>query len=325
MKRGKARLTVVICLLGLLAGNIHSLAQERERAVAKAMADVTDNRSKFSGSRYAFGKVVKGEPYSAKAVTESIQTLADGNQVIFKNETSIYRDSEGRTRLDQRVETIGTWNVTGVPLQMTLINDPVAGYSYNLDPRAKTAYKSAAAEETISAIAKELAQAKANEKKQKNEALPPELRVRSSDSSGSDPVMEARATQKAKTDEARKDVADPNQNKKAESLGRQIIEGVEAEGRRYTFTIPAGQIGNPLPIEIIDEQWYSQKLQVVLMSKHYDPRSGEVNYRVTSIDRNEPDRSLFEVPAGYKIVVNAPDFKIQMHQSEALKKRQGDF
>jgi TonB family protein len=36
--------------------------------------------------------------------------------------------------------------------------------------------------------------------------------------------------------------------RKTESLGKQIIEGIEAEGTRSTLTIAAGEIGNRLPI-----------------------------------------------------------------------------
>jgi hypothetical protein len=35
------------------------------------------------------------------------------------------------------------------------------------------------------------------------------------------------------------------------------------------------------------------------MSRHSDPRSGEIVYRLTNINRAEPDHSLFEVPANY--------------------------
>ena len=41
------------------------------------------------------GKVVKGAPYSAQAVTETTQTLGDGNRIINKSTATIYRDSEG--------------------------------------------------------------------------------------------------------------------------------------------------------------------------------------------------------------------------------------
>ena len=88
---------------------------------------------------------------------------------------------------------------------------------------------------------------------------------------------------------------------KTESLGKQTIEGVEAEGTRNTTTIPAGEIGNERPIEIVFERWYSPELQTVVMTRHADPRVGETVYRLTNISRDEPPRSLFEVPADYSV------------------------
>jgi hypothetical protein len=38
------------------------------------------------------------------------------------------------------------------------------------------------------------------------------------------------------------------------------------------------------------------------MSKHNDPRFGEQTYRLTNINRSEPDPSLFNPPNGYKLV-----------------------
>jgi hypothetical protein len=83
------------------------------------------------------------------------------------------------------------------------------------------------------------------------------------------------------------------------SLGTQTIGGVSAEGTRYTRTIPAGQIGNEKPIEIVTERWYSPDLQTVVMFKHSDPRSGETVFQLTNIQRQEPDASLFLVPSDY--------------------------
>lgn len=88
---------------------------------------------------------------------------------------------------------------------------------------------------------------------------------------------------------------------KSESLGTQTIEGVQAEGTRRTFTIPAGKFGNDQPIQIVSESWYSAELQTIVMSKHSDPRMGEHTYRLTSINRGEPAKSLFEVPADYTV------------------------
>ncbi|HEV8486001.1 MAG TPA: hypothetical protein VGV87_20830 [Blastocatellia bacterium] len=88
---------------------------------------------------------------------------------------------------------------------------------------------------------------------------------------------------------------------RTESLGKQTFEGVEAEGTRSTLTIAAGQIGNDRPIEIVSERWYSSALDVVVFSKHSDPRMGEHIYRLTNINRAEPARSLFELPADYTV------------------------
>ncbi|MFL6213747.1 MAG: hypothetical protein ACJ74J_07590 [Blastocatellia bacterium] len=88
---------------------------------------------------------------------------------------------------------------------------------------------------------------------------------------------------------------------KTDSLGKQLIEGVEAEGTRSVITIPAGQFGNDSAVEVVSERWYSAELQTVVMSKHSDPRMGEHVYRLTNIKRDEPARSLFEVPGDYQV------------------------
>ena len=44
------------------------------------------------------GKVVKGMPYSAEIATESVQTLGDGNRIVHRSTSRVYRDSEGRVR-----------------------------------------------------------------------------------------------------------------------------------------------------------------------------------------------------------------------------------
>jgi hypothetical protein len=90
-------------------------------------------------------------------------------------------------------------------------------------------------------------------------------------------------------------------NRTVEDLGTQTIEGVEAQGTRTTITIPAGSIGNEKPIQIVSEHWYSPALQVVVLSKHSDPRQGDNVYRLTNINRNEPAAALFTVPSDYTV------------------------
>src|SRR5262245_14469891 len=148
MKRKLTRPLIISCLL--VVGSLNSVAQEKkprpdeskfQKPVPVELKVPTDGTFKVLAPKFAFGKVVKGAPYSATATTETIQTLSDGNQIIRKNESKLYRDSEGRTRIEQTLETIGKWAADGEAQQNIFINDPVAGVSYSLDPRARAAYK----------------------------------------------------------------------------------------------------------------------------------------------------------------------------------------
>ena len=88
---------------------------------------------------------------------------------------------------------------------------------------------------------------------------------------------------------------------KSESLGTKTIDGVSAEGTRVTFEIPAGQIGNDKPMQVISERWFSNELQVVVLSRHLDPLSGEHVFRLVNIKRSEPASDLFTIPNGFKV------------------------
>jgi hypothetical protein len=81
-----------------------------------------------------------------------------------------------------------------------------------------------------------------------------------------------------------------------------VVEGVMADGKRVTTVLPAGAIGNQQPITVLTEQWFSPDLEILVMTRHSDPRSGDTTYTVTNIVRAEPQGSLFDVPADYTIV-----------------------
>src|SRR5205809_5699482 len=85
-------------------------------------------------------KLVKGAPYSGQAVTETTQTLGDGNRIVNQNSARVYRDSEGRTRREEAIGAIGPLANGQVP-QAIFINDPVAGVSYMLEPNSHVARK----------------------------------------------------------------------------------------------------------------------------------------------------------------------------------------
>ncbi|MEZ5396667.1 MAG: hypothetical protein R2724_28295 [Bryobacterales bacterium] len=66
-------------------------------------------------------------------------------------------------------------------------------------------------------------------------------------------------------------------NRQGRRPGLRMIEGVEATGRAPR-TIPAGEIGNERPIEVVFERWHSDELGLDVMTKRKDPRAAETTY-----------------------------------------------
>jgi hypothetical protein len=80
------------------------------------------------------GPVVKGEPYSAEATTELIQTFADGNRIVRRTSALLYRDSRGRTRREVAVGDVAGIVVAGSPLRIITIHDPDLRTTHVFDP-----------------------------------------------------------------------------------------------------------------------------------------------------------------------------------------------
>lgn len=243
----------------------------------------------FVSSEMSFqNKIVKGAPYSAEAVTEHVQTLADGNRIVRKSSSLMYRDADGRTRREQTLSAVGPWATEDAP-QVTFINDPVAGVNYVLRPKDHSAQKF-----SIGGMSEGLASRHSEEEEH---------------------VVKLRA----KTAEgSRAGRTGGRHEPKVESLGKQEFDGVVAEGTRTTLTIPAGEVGNELPMDIVSEVWYSPELQLVVSSKQTDPRFGESSFRMININRSAPARSLFEVPSDYT-VKDVPIRAMRMRKPEENK------
>src|SRR4029077_1952421 len=79
----------------------------------------------------------------------------------------------------------------------------------------------------------------------------------------------------------------------SESLGTQMIEGLNAEGTRRTTTWAVGSIGNDREIVVTNENWFSKQLQVEVLTTTSDPRSGDSTTKLTNISLVEPDPTLF--------------------------------
>lgn len=86
-----------------------------------------------------------------------------------------------------------------------------------------------------------------------------------------------------------------------ESLGNDVMDGINVVGTRETVTINPGVVGNSQALSITREFWYSPELQVNLAVTRKDPREGTQVIRLHEITRSEPDPNMFKVPEGYVV------------------------
>lgn len=207
------------------------------------------------------GKTVTGAPFTATAVGQTDRTLADGTKISQTVQSNLYRDAQGRVRREVTLPA-GSAAAKGTPKSLVVIHDPVAGTGYFLDTTKKIAH-----------------------------AMP--QRTKDQGHAGPD-------TDESTAGGPHRGPGD-NANVVKESLGTQTINGVAADGTRYTRTIPAGRMGNDKALTIVREEWYSPDLQMVVQSKRADPFVGETTYNVTNIQRTAPSPALFTVPSDYTV------------------------
>jgi hypothetical protein len=276
----------------LLATAIHMRAQEPPDRLAYASPPIN---IEFMSDPIAFDtEPVTGAPYSADAVTDVIQTLSDGNRIVRRNKAEISRDSSGRTRREQGFAVFGPL-INGPDAdhaRSVQITDPASGATILLDLRSKTAHKMPAPPRIL--LRNKIAAINGTAAVEPAETINVqkfEITVPGPETRGG--VMFNRVEAIAGV-RAEKPVT--------ESLGTQFMEGIVVEGTRTTVTIPAGQIGNELPIHIVSERWYSPDLKVLVLSRQSDPRFGETTYRLTNLTRAEPPARLFEIPADFTVI-----------------------
>jgi len=292
-------------------------------------------------SEIAASSTIKNSPFSADAISESVQTLSDGNRIVRSSTSKLYRNSEGRFRREMTSGSGGMLGSLYTYGQGVTLLDPVGGFRYMIDPNLKTTrqmiYKphnevrivttpSGKSVESVIVEGKLREEIKAG---QGTAAMTDKLREEIKAVVATAPVAAARAITGQVMTEALTGVGmaysmgsgHSKWETRTEELGVQNIEGVDAEGSRTITTIPAGAIGNERPIEITYEKWYSRDLQLVVMSKHNDPRFGEQTFRLTNIVRSEPDPSLFTPPQGYKLITEpAGTYKISARNAAMVEK-----
>jgi hypothetical protein len=262
-------------------------AAPRDRSGARRPGPPLQTFSIMSVEPFETAQPVLRAPYTAEAVTEVTQDLADGNRIVNRTSATIARDSRGRVRREHQAVFVGPIVADRVAPLVT-ITDPAAGRHLTLDEERRVAFL-----------------------------------VRTPQSVGGTFEFAAPVTAGVPVPFTATLTAAPSFTIAAEPplpggqigiaaappvttrLGDRLIEGVRATGTRTVTTIPAGQIGNQLPIDVVNERWYSPDLQVVIASRRADPRFGETLYRLINIVRAEPPADLFEVPPGF--LVESPD------------------
>jgi len=98
----------------------------------------------------------------------------------------------------------------------------------------------------------------------------------------------------------------PNPYLQVQDLGVDSMDGIEVHGYRKTITIPAMASGIGHRLVVTDEYWYSEELHINILTKHNDPRTGNLTVAVTQVNRNEPGVDLFAIPPDYKVVDMTP-------------------
>ena len=286
-----------------------SLAIMLAATAAFAQDEVARKQAVEIAARVPLENAIKGAPYSAETIVEGVQALADGNRIVRKTTGRVYRDTEGRTRREE--------DGPGGRVSISIV-DPVGAYSYSLDPDNKIAWRSPTG--TVAAIMDKLKLERQLVEQQKSAEEVQRRKVGSEDN----PSASAAAAEKEKAAAAgeirrREGGGGGGAPASGEVMVRargnvgvaympapgpiehKVIEGIAVDGRKTTTTIPAGKVGNEQPLTIVSEEWRSPELNVLVLTRHSDPRTGDSSYRLTNIIRAEPDHSLFMVPPDYEI------------------------
>jgi hypothetical protein len=238
-------------------------------------------------------KIVTGQPYSAEIVSESVQTLADGNRIVLRSTGRVYRDTQGRVRREE--------DRPSGPPSISIV-DPTRGVTVVLDQGSRTARETAnvAVFKKIIDNYAEVMKVEAAKRAAENrtaENPPQDAQLRKAEAAAELRTLEVVLSGGRATGFVRKS----GEEAVDEKLPDRMIEGVWAAGVRRTTTIAKGAIGNEQPIKVVSEEWTSPELQVLVLTDRTDPRAGRSTYRLLRIGLNEPDPSLFQVPPDYTL------------------------
>jgi hypothetical protein len=269
--------------LGAIGGGIGAGQFIGPGGMTSSRSDGQSQTFTYSFPKGATVFAVTGAPYAGRMSSQTIRTLANGTHLTQQSfdQPMTYRDTMGRTRTElERMRmpdlpaAAAAANLQPQIMRLAEISDPVAGYRIILDPVHQIAHRVAI-------------QARQNQA--------PNAQVAAARMAAN--PMPARTMENGST-------------MKNESLGTQTIFGVTAIGQRNTTTYPVGTYqGNDQPVTQVNENWRSVQYGLVLRSLNSGP-NGDTTQTMKDFSIDEPDPSLFQVPAGYQIVDETGEFTI---------------
>jgi len=201
--------------------------------------------------------------------------MEDGTQTttLFTGATT-YRDSRGRVRTEQPLSDPGGVK-TSDDLAFIEIRDPVAGCVYFLD--------------TVNRIAH---------------------RVKAHFNVGTWAVSHTGLVAAVSSSDRYREGTSTSPNGTtyiSESLGTKDMFGLTATGHRTTSVPPASEPGN----RALEETWRDADMGIELVRSTTRPDRVDT-ITMKDYSRAEPDRSLFLIPKGYRIVNESGSFKITL-------------
>jgi hypothetical protein len=233
----------------------------------------------------------QGAPYSAKSTATWVEQRSDGSVVAHTKETLLYRDAEGRTRIeitqdkqimkyDDRQGNTHTMDVTrmyGGDQHHITVEDPVEGKTFYWTIDEESAKKHVIV----------------NRRAPRPPTNPTQTTPAQSGPQEKDPDTIK---------------VSPFARNHVETLGAQTVNGLYAEGYRATTLLRDPRTGTDMTATT--EEWLSPDLKIVVRKIFTDPRSSNENLpqvavnriEVTNVVRLDPDPELFKLPKEYEVV-----------------------
>jgi hypothetical protein len=205
-------------------------------------------------------------PYTAEYKTTHVKTLADGSTITQESSEVVAVDSQGRR---MTATTTTPLNGDQTPKTRVMVFDPGTHTSSSCTVPGRQA--------TVTAM-----------------PAPGAPRTPCSTST----ISAARIPQEIKMQAERL-------RPTMEDLGTDTILGIEARGRRTTYTTPAGAIGNNEPLMRTSDVWTAVTPGLRGLSVrdvNNDPQMGTTTRELVNFAQAEPDAAVFQPPSGYEIV-----------------------